>query len=269
MSTRVRNFSRLFLGSFVVFGVVSAGFPAFGSAKVAEAVTSVQPVTAKSDGHAESETNAVREASTAGVPVVVDDLTSPTEITKANPDGSLTKEISSEPVRMETSSGWADISTDLVAKNVGGQSVLVPEAVPVDVTLGTKGTSVMATLGDDEGHSITQSWPFGTLPEPVVVGNTATYSAVLPGVDLVQVVHQTGVSQVLKIYSAEAVKDPRVAQMRIALDVKNATLRDEPGGSGLSARAADDGAVVLHTADGQWWDSSQDGASATDPGALV
>lgn len=197
--------------------------------------------------------------------VVVDALTTPTEQTVAHPDGTFTRTVNAEPARMQTATGWQDISTDLVQATVNGQAVLKPRMTPVDVTLARGGSTQMASVDDKRGHVVKQSWPFDPLPEPVVAGNTATYASVLPGVDLIQVSHKTGVSQVLKIATAEAAKDPRVVQMRIFLDAQNATVQAEPGG-GLSATGTDTGKAELRTAMGQWWDSSQSGASASDPG---
>jgi hypothetical protein len=197
--------------------------------------------------------------------VVVDALTTPTEQTVAHPDGTFTRTVNAEPARMQTAAGWQDISTDLVQATVNGQAVLKPRMTPVDVTLARGGSTQMASVDDKRGHVVKQSWPFDPLPEPVVSGNTATYGSVLPGVDLIQISHKTGVSQVLRIATAEAAKDPRVVQMRIFLDAQNATVQAEPGG-GLSATGTDTGKAELRTAMGQWWDSSQTGASASDPG---
>ncbi|MFK0005093.1 LamG-like jellyroll fold domain-containing protein [Paenarthrobacter sp. NPDC090522] len=231
----------------------------------AETSPAVDPATDPSQPVQGSEQAAQAEAKDTGEKVVVDDATTPTDLTVANPDGTFTRTINTAPVRMETSQGWVDISTDLVKTVEDGKTVIKPEQIPVDLTLGAGGSSDMATIDDKEGHSIAQSWPFGTLPEPVIEANVATYRQVLPGVDLVQVAHQTGVSQVLKIESAEAAKDPRVVQMRLFLDAGNTNLTETPEGT-LTATGSDSGQVELHMGGGQWWDSSQPGASALDPG---
>lgn len=212
-----------------------------------------------------SEGAASASAASTGSDVVVDDATSPTEVTVAHPNGTFTRTVHAEPVRMETATGWKDISTDLVSTVENGVKVLKPEMAPVNVSLGTAGTAVMAVLDDKQGHTITQSWPFGNLPAPVVSENMATYPNVLPGVDLVQLVHKTGISQVLKIANAQAAADPRVGQMRIYLDTHNASVSTTPDG-GLQAKGHDSGVIELRTAAGQWWDSSQTGASVVDPG---
>jgi hypothetical protein len=205
------------------------------------------------------------QAAQSGTDVVVDSLTTPTEQTVAHPDGTFTRTVNAEPVRMQTSGGWQDISTDWVQATENGQPVLKAKMTPVDVTLARGGSAQMSSVDDRAGHAIHQSWPFGNLPEPVVQGNTATYPSVLPGVDLIQVVRRTGVSQVLKIATADAAKDPRVVQMRILLDAQNATVQTDADG-GLDAKGNDTGNTALRTASGQWWDSSQTGASASDAG---
>ncbi len=212
-----------------------------------------------------SERAAQVEAKASGEKVVVESATTPTDQTVANPDGTFTRTMNTAPVRMETSEGWVDISTDLVKTVEDGKTVIKPEQVPIDVTLGAGGSNVMASIDDKDGHSIEQSWPFGSLPVPVLVENTATYRQVLPGVDLVQIANKTGVSQVLKIESAEAARDPRVAQMRLFLDTGNTTVAETAEGA-ITATGSDTGEVELHMSGGQWWDSSQPGASALDPG---
>lgn len=212
-----------------------------------------------------SEAEAAAEAVATNKDVVVDAATTPTAMTVATPDGTLTTTISNEPVRMQTSEGWIDISTDLVPATVDGVAVLKPQNVPVDITVGAGGSNKIASLDDKDGHSLSQSWPFGTLPTPVVEGNSATYRQVLPGVDLIQLVHKTGISQVLKIETAEAAKDPRVAEMRIFLDTKNTVVEQGANGA-LTAKGTDSGEVELNNTGGLWWDSSAQGASATDPG---
>lgn len=214
---------------------------------------------------ASAEAEAVAEAKSTSREVVVDAATTPTSVTTALPDGTLSTTINNEPVRMQTKDGWADISTDLVQATVDGVSVLKPENVPVDITVSTGGTSEIATLDDKDGHSISQSWPFGILPTPIVEGNSATYRQVLPGVDLIQLANKSGISQVLKIETAEAAKDPRVAQMRILLDTHNLAVEQSPDGD-LTAKESGSTDVVLHNSGGFWWDSKAQGASATDPG---
>ncbi|MCX8455865.1 LamG domain-containing protein [Paenarthrobacter ureafaciens] len=244
----------------VGLSLLVAGF----SMPAAQADTEPPATPAESTG-SEAEAVAQAQAQATSTDVVVEDATTPTLLTVAHPDGTLTSTVDTDPVRMKTEAGWTDISTDLVRTTVNGVSVLKPENVPVDITVGTGGSDKIASLDDKKGHSLTQSWPFGTLPEPVVEGNSATFRQVLPGVDLIQLAHKTGISQVLKIETAEAAKDPRVAEMRIFLDSRNAVVEQQADGS-LTAKGTDSGEVALRNTGGLWWDSSVEGATATDPG---
>ncbi|AJT40904.1 LamG-like jellyroll fold domain-containing protein [Psychromicrobium lacuslunae] len=214
-----------------------------------------------------TESQAVTEAVSQGIDVVAEAETTATELTVAHPDGTVTTTFDNEPVRMQASPGsnWTDISTDLVTKTVGGEQVLVPEAVPAAITLSNGGTAQMSSVSDKEGHVIEQSWPFGTLPVPTVSGNVATYPQVLPDVDLVQVAGKTGVSQVLKIYTPQAANDPRVVDMRVYLDSHNAAVSSD-GQGGLKATGTDTGQVELSSSHGLWWDSKDPSASALDAG---
>lgn len=251
--------------SLFLTGLVVPAAVASPGTQPAETAPAVDPGPGASVAEPGSEEAAQAEAKASGEKVVVESSTTPTDLTVANPDGTFTRTMNTAPVRMETGEGWVDISTDLVKTVEDGKTVIKPEQIPVDVTLGPGGSSEMATIDDRDGHSIAQSWPFGTLPEPVIEENVATYRQVLPGVDLVQVAHQTGVSQVLKIESAEAARDPRVVQMRLFLDAGNTTVSETADGT-LTATGSDTGQVELHMSGGQWWDSSQPGASALDPG---
>ncbi|QTF73191.1 DNRLRE domain-containing protein [Arthrobacter woluwensis] len=197
--------------------------------------------------------------------MVVDSLTTETSVTTAQADGTLQVRVSSEPVRVKEGTTWHQIDTDLKSVDQEGKPRLVPKHVFADVSLAKGGSDVMAYVGDHRGAAVTQKWPFGALPEPVVDGDTATYSEVLPGVDLVQIASSTGVSQVLKVKTREALKDPRVMQMRFFLHVDGATVKDRGDGKGLVAVTAD-GKAALETAEGQWWDSSWEGSSASGPG---
>lgn len=211
------------------------------------------------------ESAALDEAKRTGSPVEVASLTTPTEQVVAMPDGTFSKTIDTSPVRMEQNGQWKDISTDLVVRSENGQAALEPEMTPTDVQFGAGGNPHVATIKDDKGNQIVESWPFGDLPTPVIDKNTATYRNVLPGVDFIQTAHVDGLSQVLKIYTPEAARDPRVKEMRLYLDSNNLKIKED-GSGGLKAEASDSGDSVLRAAQGQWWDSTYSDASAAEPG---
>ncbi|MCB8799040.1 hypothetical protein LJD40_26315, partial [Escherichia coli] len=114
------------------------------------------------------------EAKKAGDPVEVASLTTATEQVMAMPDGTFSKTVNTSPVRMEQEGQWKDISTDLVIQSENGQAILAPEMTPTDVKFGAGGNSHVATIKDDKGNQIVESWPFGDLPTPLIEKNTAT-----------------------------------------------------------------------------------------------
>lgn len=261
--TSARLLSGLTLLAIVSVGFVppaTAGQPA--SALTQQASTEAAPGTPPERSAAEvAESAASQEAATSGTDVIVEELTTPTEQVVASPDGKFTKTISSEPVRMLSNGTWAQISTDLEERD----GVLKPKMVPAELSLGKGGSQHMSSVADGKGHSVTESWPYGALPAAQVKGNTATYPGVLPGVDLIQVAKKQGISQVLKIYTPEAARDPRVVELKLKLDAANVNLSSD-GKGGLKGQSQANGEDVLRSSAGRWWDSRHEGVGPTDPG---
>ncbi|MDR6623482.1 LamG-like jellyroll fold domain-containing protein [Sinomonas atrocyanea] len=193
-------------------------------------------------------------------------MTTETSVTTAQPDGTFQAKISSSPVRVKSDTGgWVDLAPQLGQGSVDGNAGLVPSSSMADIALSDGGSGPMAYLGDRHGAAVRQNWPFGDLPAPVVDGDSATYKDVLPGVDLVQRARPSGIAQVLKVNTREALADPRVAQMRFYLSSDGSTVQASPDGKGLQA-VNTQGQVMLQTAAGQWWDSRDPTSSAEGPG---
>jgi hypothetical protein len=255
------------LSGFTLLAVVTFGFvPSAAAAHPAstvtqQAATETAPGTPEASASEVAETAASKEAASTGRDVVVEALTTPTEQVVASPDGKFTKTLSSEPVRMLSNGKWEQISTDLEERD----GVLKPKMVPAQVSLAKGGSQQMSSVADGKGHSVTESWPYAALPAAQVKGNTATYPGVLPGVDLIQVAKKQGISQVLKIYTPEAARDPRVVELKLKLNAANVTLSSD-GEGGLKGQSQANGEEVLRSSAGRWWDSRHDGASPTDPG---
>ncbi|WP_306910976.1 hypothetical protein [Arthrobacter sp. B3I9] len=193
--------------------------------------------------------------------MVVDSLTTPTEQVLALPDGKFSKTVSVEPTRMLANGTWTDISTDLV--ETGG--MLQPKMVPADLKISKGGDSKLSSVSDRRGHTVTESWAYGKLPVAKISGNMATYASVFPGVDLIQVAKKQGISQVLKIYTAEAATDPRVLDFKLKLEATGVNLDSDAKG-GLKATSRKTGEDVLQSRAGHWWDSRHRDAGPTDPG---
>ncbi|MFE7479859.1 DNRLRE domain-containing protein [Streptomyces sp. NPDC057552] len=143
--------------------------------------------------------------------------------TWANPDGSVTLDAASGPVRFrdDATDKWRDIDIDLV-KTPGGE--VVAEAHPLGLKLagrtpaakaakvrasgavGEAGTLsvplVRLEAGDD--RAMTLSWR-GALPEPSVSGATARYVDALKATDLIVESTRTGFEQFLELKDRSAV----------------------------------------------------------------
>jgi len=110
--------------------------------------------------------------------VEVTGLRTETTMTWANPDGTLTSDIASEPVRVKTPQGWQDIDPTLVA-DAGGVHPRVARA-GVRFSPGGSGDAARLTVGS---RSVGFGWT-GGLPAPSLNGAVATYRDVAAGADL-------------------------------------------------------------------------------------
>ncbi|MEU9128891.1 LamG-like jellyroll fold domain-containing protein [Kitasatospora sp. NPDC048540] len=199
------------------------------------------------------------EAVRSGQPVTVDALTTGTDLTVANADGTFTVTSSLLPARVRRDGAWSPVDATL-GRNPDG--TLSPKAAPSGLALSGGGSGPLATLTDAEGHRLSYTLPFA-LPAPQVSGNTARYDGVLPGVDLkVTSTDQGGFHEVLIVRDAQAAANPALASLRLATSTSD----------GLAVRVDPDGRVAATTADGTavfrsptplMWDSSGAAPAAT------
>ncbi|MGN7948997.1 LamG-like jellyroll fold domain-containing protein [Microbacterium sp. 22215] len=243
--------ARIFLG-FVLVSILFVGGLTPSGAAVAQGATvgriSAPRVTAATDEAAVLAAQQV--AVETGEPVVVDELTTPTELTTALPDGTTETAISSRPVRVEQDGSWVDPDLSLV--RVG--QWYEPAATAVPVRFSTGGSDQLSQVRAESGEWITEVWPHGTLPAPVIDGDTATYTEVLPGVDLKLVATRTGKASIFVVKNAAAAASSQLADLRV--NVEGAML--DTNASGTAIAETDSGATVVA---GQplWWDSSGGG----------
>ncbi|MFD3788620.1 DNRLRE domain-containing protein [Streptomyces cyaneofuscatus] len=101
-----------------------------------------------------------------------------TETTWVNPDGTLTTDIASGPVRVKKRGEWRRINTDLV--EAGG--AVEPENAVADVQLSDGGTENFAQVSDG-AKTFGLHWG-KALPAPELDGDTAVYPSVVPNGDL-------------------------------------------------------------------------------------
>ncbi|MFI6095659.1 RHS repeat-associated core domain-containing protein [Lentzea sp. NPDC051213] len=177
-----------------------------------------------------------------------------TSQTFANPDGTLTNEVSARPARVRRPDGsWVVADPGL---EVGDDGVLAPRATTVGMRFST-GTGPLATISDGD-RSVSVSWPHA-LPKPKIDGNTATYPEVLPGVDLRVLADVDGYSQVLVVKTRDAAKNPKLAALRFAVAQKGVTTKADEQGN-LQAVDAQ-GTAVFTGAAPSMWDSSATAAT--------
>ncbi|MFD9908302.1 DNRLRE domain-containing protein [Streptomyces sp. NPDC059063] len=134
-----------------------------------------------------------------------------TSTTWANPNGSLTTELTAGPTRFEDdeTGQWRDVDLHLV-KNADGS--VEPKAHPRGLELGKPGgkrltrmsqqgtARDLVTLGEGD-ERITLQWQ-GGLPAPKLDGTRATYENAVPGGDVVVEATRTGFEQFVDIKSA-------------------------------------------------------------------
>jgi hypothetical protein len=123
--------------------------------------------------------------------VAVSAETTSTSQVSALPDGSMQLVSSALPVRVSQSGKWVPISTKLAHTKDGW---LTPAASATPVMFAPGGSHVLARVQTAKGAWVTEMWPDGTLPTPKVVGSSALYQGVFPGVDLELTATASGMS---------------------------------------------------------------------------
>lgn len=152
----------------------------------------------------ESVSAAMATAKETGQRVKIDDATTETSEFYATPDGRVTRKISANIERFSRDGVWVPIDLTLQKQADGS---IAPASYPQDMQFsGARAatTGDLATMGADD-DKIAVGWQ-GALPEPTLDGPKATYSEVLPGVDLVVQATRAGFEQFTVLKSAAAAK---------------------------------------------------------------
>ncbi|HET9896802.1 MAG TPA: hypothetical protein VFQ44_17865 [Streptosporangiaceae bacterium] len=182
------------------------------------------------------------------VPVTA--ATTPTSTLTANPNGSLTLKESATPVRTRVHGAWRALDPKLARNSDGTWS---PAVSTYPLTLSPGGTGPLATMTYG-GYSMALSAPM-RLPAPSVSGATATYHAILPGVDLIVTARPSGgFSDVLRIASARAAANPALASLTFATRTRGLRLAAAPNGS-VTARNSR-GQAIFTAPPPRMWDSA-------------
>ncbi|GAA3817907.1 hypothetical protein GCM10022226_43080 [Sphaerisporangium flaviroseum] len=220
-----------------------------GEAVASTASPRITAATAQSPPVRPEEGQAVAAARASGERVEVLSLRSETRQVFANADGTFTSETSALPERVRRGTGWVDVDTTLRFAEDG---TVQPVATPLDLAFSGGGTTPLGRIGQG-GRSVAMSWP-GTLPKPVLDGDTATYESVLPGVDLKVTASVLGYSEVLVVKSRQAAANPALSKIRFGMRGTGVSVRRTETG-GLRA-VTEDGTSVFHAPAPRMWDSS-------------
>ncbi|MCW3815445.1 DNRLRE domain-containing protein [Micromonospora sp. DR5-3] len=204
------------LSGLVVLGILTV--PGSGGTAPAVSPPAREPAAGQEPGPV-GEAVGLAAARRTGRPVEVTALTTPTRQVFARPDGTMYAEVKTSPVRVRRGNGWAPIDTTLT-RQAGG--FIAPKASPADVRFSTGGDGPLASL-TDSARRVELSWP-GRLPGPRLAGDSATYPAVLPGVDLVVTATPTGFTEKLVVHTPGAARHPAVSRIRFGLRTENWTL---------------------------------------------
>ncbi|MFJ2129688.1 FG-GAP-like repeat-containing protein [Streptomyces sp. NPDC087845] len=129
---------------------------------------------------------------------------------------------------------------------------VVPRATTVNVAFSGGGTGPLLS-GVKDGRTLTLSWPTA-LPKPVLAENVATYSEILPGVDLQLKAEIEGFSQLLVVKTAEAAKNPELATLKFKMKTAGLTVTADPDTGSISA-GDPAGQTVFTSPSPLMWDS--------------
>lgn len=201
------------------------------------------------------------QAVASGKPVEATALRDEHQQVVANPDGTFTLTQSVEAVRVRRGTGWVPVDTTLRRNSDG---TVTPAAAVLDMSFSGGGTAALARMRRG-GSELSLTWP-GTLPAPILSGDTATYAEVLPGVDLTVRAAAEGFSQLLVVKSAAAAANPALASVKLATATKGVQVTTRADGSLAAADAG--GNAVFEAPAPYMWDSTGQG-SASVPGGAV
>lgn len=263
-------------GMVISAGVVVNTSPEAVAQPVVEPAAPVSPATVSS--RPDLMTAAVT-ARSQGSKVMVEELLEETSTTWVNPDGTLTTEVFTAPVRERTEAGgWSNINLDLAVNRTNGE---VYASSPVDLELpGTESTvpatqagsalgvpktrteTDLASVAAGENGSVVLGWP-GELPAADLEGVEATYPDVAPGIDL-QVTSQRSGFETFFVLDAPPAETAKAA-WTLPLTLTGVTHRTEADGSISFLDTAGD--VVSHIPTAWAWDSAVDPLSG-DPASV-
>lgn len=233
--------TRLLLASFLSVSLLASGLDAIQAqpAVAAPAAADTQPEAVR----------AQEQARATGKRVEIVERRSDRATTFADPSGTLTTEIASNPVRIRRGGVWQDI--DLTLRRAGAR--YAPTAAAADVSFSSGGRdSELVRLRVGE-RLVAVRWP-SELPVASVVGGVATYRDVLPETDLELSTTASGYEKYLRL-----ARPPANPVYRFDYRLSGLRLRKDAAGTLALVDARD--AVVVRVPAPRMWDSSVDPAT--------
>lgn len=202
-----------------------------------------------------SRPTALDEARRTGRSVVVEAEGDANEAVLANPDGSLSSQISAAPQRVRVGDRWEQLDTTLHA---GDGARVAPRHSPVSLSFSPGGDRDLVSLGR-HGRSVALRWP-APLPKPVIDGDAARYPDALPGADLQVAATSAGYDLVLIVKTAEAYASRAVRELPLEYTAAGLTVRKDADGRIVASDP--DGRVVFEGNGSGLWDSAGSAGSA-------
>ncbi|MFI0719704.1 FG-GAP-like repeat-containing protein [Streptomyces sp. NPDC021224] len=237
-----------------------AAVPAHADAVTAPAAAPKSTAARKAPRTTAGEAAASAKAVSTGKAVGVPSATTPTEVESANPDGTFTLTQSATPVRKYTGGAWKALDATLVRHADGS---VTPTLSTVDLSLSGGGSGALAVMKDGARTlSLTLPASIGDLPAPTLSGNSATYTDVLPGVDLaVTADKQGGFSETLVVKNAAAAAEPALAGLTFATRTQGLTPATDTAGNFTATDIT--GRTVFSAPAPTMWDSATPAATAS------
>ncbi|KFU75740.1 hypothetical protein BB31_40040 [Amycolatopsis lurida NRRL 2430] len=197
-----------------------------------------------------------------GTPVGVANQTAEAKKVLANPDGTLTAQLSPQPVRVRKGDGWVPIDTALASVPDG---MIRPRAAVADVAFSSGGETPLVRFSR-EGKRLALRWP-GVLPKPELEGSTARYREVLPGVDLEMQTEAEGYNQRFVVKTPEAGRNPALASIKLVVETEGVQLTSDENGR---VEAVDgEGRKVFVAPAATMWDARGRESTSTPVGVKV
>ncbi|GAA1859916.1 LamG domain-containing protein [Myceligenerans crystallogenes] len=213
----------------------------------------------------EAEQTALAEATESGEPVEVVEQRHELGEVWALPSGKLEGREFVVPRWTRKESGWVRVDTTL-EPTVDGMVAPVASTVATEFSGGGDGPLVRL---ERAGRVLELSWP-GTLPAPVLEGDTARYVEVLEGVDLRMTATEAGYTSYVIVKTPEAAASPELAAIRFGLQTEGLEVGTTTAGGFEATDASGAAGAVFEAPPASMWDTvAGEPASTVDAGASV